>query len=205
MFLTTPGPGKRAYIYLGLLLILCFLTELFGFIVSHAFHVNANPLINIFILTNFPLIVLNYKDRIHWQSVDKIAYAIIAASVLFVLFNIVFVHGFFKVSTYSISVQAVGTIVVSLLYFYVLIQQLPTESITKLPMFWINTAMLIYHSGIFLIFLSADYLTTVLGDNFIVYLSIHHVIALIYYALLFYALRLIRSEYKSSPSPGQQK
>ena len=200
IFLTIPKPGKSNFLYVGLLLIVCLLTELISFIGAHALHTNMNWSINIFVLLNFPLILLIYKDRIHWQGIKKIAYAMIIAFALFELINMFLIQGIYAVNTYSVSITGVCVIVISLLYFYVLIQQLPTESITKLPMFWINTAMLIYWSGTFLFFLSADYLITVMKNNMITFLFIHHLVALIYYPMLAYSLWLVRLEAVASPA-----
>jgi hypothetical protein len=71
-------------------------------------------------------------------------------------------------------------------------------------MFWISTAMLIYHSGTFLMYLATDYLVQVLNNDMIAYWMIHHSIGLIYYSILWYALLLIRSEHRNAANMRQR-
>jgi hypothetical protein len=128
--------------------------------------------------------------------------------VLFGLINLFFVQGPYGHTSYTSSLRAVCLIVIALTYFYVLIQQLPTESITKLPMFWINTGILIYYSGTFFMNLTADYLINVLNNTLITYWMAYYFFGYVYYPMLWYALLLARAEHRkhthSAEVPGQR-
>lgn len=199
IFLTIPRPGKREFLELGLVLVLTFTIEVVSSIGIHIIHTNMNLAVNIYSILNLPLVVLLYRKQIHWTNRNSIAAFIIISFVLFTLINLFFIQLPFNFNSYSTALASVYILVISLTYFYVLIQQLPAESITKLPMFWINTAMLVNYSGTFFVYLTADYLITVLKNDLIDVLMIHHFIGLIFHSILWYALLLIRSENVEKP------
>jgi len=195
IYLTTPKPGRREYWPLGTLLVVQLLRDVISTVVYHTFHVNTNPIISTLNLPVFVMIVLLYKDKIHWAGAKKIATALIICYSIFGLINFIFIQGIFNANSYTWLIMNVSVIIISLTYFYVLIQQLPTESITRLPMFWINTGMLILYSGTFVTSLAADYLIRVLNNNMITTLYINYLLAMIFYALVWRALLLIRAEH----------
>ncbi len=53
----------------------------------------------------------------------------------------------------------------SLLYFYLLMSNLPTDEITHYPMFWIIAAFVFFFAGTFVLSLSVDYLIEVMKDD----------------------------------------
>lgn len=202
IFMTIPRSGKREFIEIGLILLASLATEVIAAIGAHVFHTNPNLVANIFNIVNLPLAVLLYKKRFHWKNIATISHSVIILFVLFGVLNLFLIQGVFNYNSYTTSLASICFVVISLLYFYVLVQQLPTESITKLPMFWINTAILIYYSGAFVIYLSRDYLVNVLKDNLIGYWLIHNSLGLLFYAMLWYGCWLIRSEYLPKKVPA---
>jgi len=60
-------------------------------------------------------------------------------------------------------------IVYAVLYFFFLIIDLPENSLHKLPMFWINSAILFFFSCTFILSLSINYILETLRDDFIFY------------------------------------
>lgn len=197
IFLILPRSGKQEFLELGLILVIALATEVVTTTGVLVFKANMNIVPNIWDIINFPLAVLFYRKRFHWEKKNRFATIIIIAFVFLTLINLIFIQGAFNYNGYSSAFASVCFIVISLTYFYVLIQQLPTESITKLPMFWINTAVLIFYSGTFLLFLTADYLIKVLNNNLVEFWMIHHYIGLIFYSILSYALLLVRAQHKN--------
>jgi len=193
IFLTIPKTGRREFAELGIILFLSLVTEFTGLLNLHFFHTNVNLVFNSFNLLNLPFAVLLYRHRIHWARRDLFSYSLITLFVLFSLINLFFIQGPFTFNSYTTSLASVCFIILSLIYFFVLIQQLPTESITKLPMFWINTAMLLYYSGTFFLYLSRAYLVNVLKDNQIVSWLIHNLLGLMLYGILSYGMLLVRA------------
>jgi hypothetical protein len=198
MFMAIPKPGRRQFIELGIILVISFLTDCIGAIGFHFLHHSTNLANNIFNIINLPIVVLFYRHRIHWRNKNVVAAVIIILFVSSGIVNLFFIQGPFSYNSYTPALASVCFIIISVTYFFVLIQQLPTESITKLPMFWINTAYLIYQSGTFFTYLATDYLINVLRDNLIAYWFIHNLMGLLFYPMLSYACLLIRSEYLQS-------
>ena len=194
IFMTIPKDGKREFAALGLLFLVSLLSDMIG-LAGIYLHLNTNLRINIYLLLNLPIIIWIYKRETYGTTANRVLYTIIALYLLFWFLNFFIFQGVHNINSYSSLTTSFCVMVISLWYFYVLIQRLPAESITKLPMFWINTAMLIYYSGTFFIYLSMDYLVNVLKDNLIAIWYIHHLLGLIFYSSLWYAMLLIRSEY----------
>ncbi|MEI9919238.1 MAG: hypothetical protein WDO14_10620 [Bacteroidota bacterium] len=189
-----PRPGKIAYLELGLILLVALLTEIAMLIIVDVLHQNPNFAANIYTTLTLPIGVLLYRHRSNWKNKNLIAGLIIVSFLIFALGNL-FINGLYHFNSYSETLSAVYFIVLAIAYFYLLIQELPTESITKLPMFWINAAVLIYNSGNFFIYLSGEYLITVLKDDMVDPWMFHNFFGLVFYSILWYAMLLIRSEY----------
>ena len=63
-------------------------------------------------------------------------------------------------------------------------KDLPTVEVFRLPIFWVNVAVLVYFSGNLFVFMLSDYLVTVLKDNLIVYWSFHNFLSIVKNILL---------------------
>ncbi len=77
-------------------------------------------------------------------------------------------------NSYSATLSSIVFIVLSVRYFYILMRDLPTAQIQRLPMFWINTAILTYFAGSLFLFAMRPYLINVLNDNQTIYWSFHN-------------------------------
>ena len=53
----------------------------------------------------------------------------------------------------------------ALAYFYYLIRKLPEENLLRFPMFWINSAIIFFFSGTFVLSLMVDYIVSVLKND----------------------------------------
>jgi hypothetical protein len=195
VFMTIPKQGRKDFLELGLIILLPSLTETIADIGYHFFQVPGNVVVNIYHILNLPLVALLYRKKIHWKNRNVVAYTLISLFLVFALVNFFFVQGIHTFNSFTSTLAAVTTIIISISYFYALIQQLPTQSITTLPMFWINSAMLIYRSGTFFVYLSADYLINVLQNKLIAYWFVTHSLGLVFYAMLCYSMYLIRQQY----------
>jgi hypothetical protein len=52
--------------------------------------------------------------------------------------------------------------------------ELPAQHIHHLPMFWFNSAFLIFNAGVFFLFAFTAYITTVLKNNLLIYWTFHN-------------------------------
>jgi hypothetical protein len=60
------------------------------------------------------------------------------------------------------------------IYFYRLMKDLPTMHLTRHPMFWFNSAFLIYGAGSLFLFAFLDYLINVLNNDLMIYWTFHN-------------------------------
>ena len=67
------------------------------------------------------------------------------------------------------TLRDVFMILCSLLYFYSLLQEMPTNDITRFPPFWMVSSILFYFSCTFILSLILDYLIKVMNDDLIGY------------------------------------
>ena len=97
------------------------------------------------------------------------------------------------------SVLGIIITIFALLHFFKLVRDLPSVSIFRVSMFWINGGMLIYFSGNLFLFAMADYLIYVLKDNMILYWSSHNFLGIVSYT--FFAIALWQARRNSLQSP----
>ena len=189
--------ARQLYIkLLGLSLILSVLGDL----VSRLIYLsgsNPNYGASAYYILVFPLISLIY---FHAVGKRKAAFFTIS-SVLFVLFaivNLLFIQKS-SINSYTLIVKSIIVIIYALYYFYWLLRELPTSQLQRLPMFWINSAYMIYFSGNLFLFVFTSYLVNVLNNNLLVYWTLHNVLGIIEGLMIIVALwmdlRNIKSPY----------
>jgi hypothetical protein len=192
-----PKSGKVQYAELGILLCLSFLAEIISLLVYFTFHGNPNQVGNIFNLLNLPIVILLYQRNVNWRDKYRVSFSLITLFIAFGLANLFFIQGSDAFNSYTNAVASVIFIVIAIIYFYLLILETPADSITDLPFFWISSAILMYYSGTFWIYLQADYLINVLKDNLIMTWLFHNSFGLIFYAILGYTMFVIRTEQRN--------
>lgn len=101
---------------------------------------------------------------IHSQGFRKV----IIFSVLF--YTLLYILAFltFPKSAHAIirSVRDLQIIIFCLGYFFYLLRELPQDDLMKFPMFWINTALLIFFSGTFVLSYFREYIVAMMSDRF---------------------------------------
>jgi len=194
VFLLNPKSGRREFLLLGLLLFITLCADLAGTIGGLIYRKNMNLVYNIAHLLIITLFLSYYKTKV--TSKTTIAFINIGMGV-FIAFGVVdlfFIPKELSLTTYTRQLGNILMILISIQYFYFLIKELPTESITGLPMFWINTAVLVYYSGTFVTYLTADYLVQVSNNNaFVNIWTIHNFLGAIYHGTIAFSLWMNRS------------
>jgi hypothetical protein len=126
------------------------------------------------------------------------------ATVFFILFgfsNLLFVQKEFFTS-YNKMLSSFIIISYAVMYFYRLMVDLPTIHVQRLPMFWFNSAFLIYHAGTVFLFAFTQYLVDVLKDNLITYWSFHNVLSVLQHLIILIGLGYDLRK-RSSPDRAQ--
>ncbi len=158
-----------------LLKILCFFTFISFFLDNLALYFPhyANDSNNVFRLVEFyTLSIIYYKAFVpRWNKVFFCTLGLLYA-VLFISESFLSTKN--QLNSYSITFTSLVFIVFSVRFFYVLMRDLPTAQIQRLPMFWVNTAVLTYFAGGLFVFAMRNYLVNSLNDNQTIYWSFHN-------------------------------
>lgn len=201
IFLLNPKAGRKEFFLLGLLLLITLVGESIGTTRAIFLGKNANIVYSVSFLLILPLFLMFYKSKMNSKQVGRVLDVAITAFLVFGIVNLFFIQGTANMNSYTNSVGTITLMAISIVYFYFLLKELPTETITKLPMFWVNTAVLIYYSGTFIQYLAADYLITVLKDDLINSWTLHNFLGILHYLMLAFALWVNRSNLLHNPTP----
>jgi hypothetical protein len=147
-------------------------------------NVNYGP--SVYYIISFPIISAIYYYAVNRKHKD----IFILASTLCILFgvvNVLFIQQR-DINSYTLIVQSIIVICYALYYFYWLIRELPTAQLHRLPMFWINSAYIIYFSGNLFLFVFTSYLVNVLNNDLLVYWTLHNVLGIIETLMIIVAL-----------------
>jgi hypothetical protein len=166
------------------------------FLIGTTFRVFVNASYPISLIISLGLYSIIYYDLLHKKNRGLF---VLAAGIftIFALVNLFFIQKTAP-NSYSYLLDSAIIIIYCLLYFYVLIQDLPSLYVHHLPMFWFNSALLIFHAGTFFLFSFHAYLVNVLKNNMLVYWSFHNMLSIIEHMIfligLYYDLRLLKSK-----------
>lgn len=157
------------------------------------FKMNNWPAGNIFLIVHFTLLFAAFDGQ---KSVPlKIFFS---ACVVFSLLDFFFIETPMKMNSYTAYVTGILLIVMALNYLYQLMNSLPVENITTLPLFWLAFATLVYYGGTLFIFLFNNYLTVHLPQIRSNLWIVHNVSNILKNVLFFAAIWI---NYKSKTSP----
>lgn len=84
----------------------------------------------------------------------------------------------------STTAEAITFIIYSLCTFYYMLQHPEQKNIFNIPLFWLNTAILLYFSGNLFLFLFGTYLEKHYHQTFVELWGIHAVMNIIFYILI---------------------
>ncbi len=134
----------------------------------------ANLSINLFSLIEFFILIYIFKNSIHLLSISKVVLAAVILAYLGLFSAEIFLNSKVELNSYSLTYTSLLFIVVCVRYFYLLMRDLPTDQIQRLPMFWISTGILTYFAGTLFLFAMRNYLITALHDNLNMYWTFHN-------------------------------
>ena len=111
------------------------------------------------------------------------------ASFLFTILNILFIQKQ-AINSYSYILLSTIIIVYAILYFFYLIRELPATHLQRLPMFWINSGYIIFHSGALLLYIFSSYLVNVLNNNLLIYWTFHNILGIVEVCIMLIAINV---------------
>lgn len=204
IFALTPKSGRKQFLLLWLALLFGFLSEATAAVGYFVFKANMNFAYNIAAVLVYPTLILFYRTQFKSKQIRSVLTVLVITFVALALINLFFIQGLQQVNSYTFSFRCFAFVVIALAYFNSLIRDLPTEAITKLPMFWINTGVLIFFAGTMFQFLLSDYMINVLKGNIVNTWTIKNFIGIAYYLIIAIGLWHNRSTYVKSSSAESQ-
>jgi len=93
-------------------------------------------------------------------------------------------------NSYTDAVASFFLIIYCILYLYRLLVELPVQQLHTVPMFWFNSAILLYQAGALFLFLFRPYLIEVLGNDMLIYWSFHNILNVVHQIILIIGLCL---------------
>lgn len=124
------------------------ITETIGFSMSKGYHLNNAWLYNIFII--FEAAYISYGLYVALKSFTKKA-ALICVIPMIAFLGIylfeIYHHGFLKFNSLSVNIYSIIFVIISLLYFHLLVKQKNPIILKINPQFWWVTAVLFYYFG----------------------------------------------------------
>lgn len=127
---------------------------------------NPNIVINLWIIYEFVIysivFLLLFKAN---RFLHSLVLWVLVIMFFLGLFNFFFLQGISSLNSYTRSTASIIMVIYSIVYFFLLIENLPTDKLTNLPLFWIVTAILLYFSGTFILNISIDYLLGKLNSD----------------------------------------
>jgi len=126
-------------------------------------------------LAEFILLIIIYRIAFDNPKVVRPFLILTLFYVLFFISNVIFLQQE-KINSYTYIFSSLIFIVLAVGFFYKLLKDLPTLQVYRLPMFWINVAVLVYFAGNLFVFTLSHYLVTVLNANLMVYWGFHNIL-----------------------------
>jgi len=133
-----------------LLLLLCaMLADAISYFLSRR-SISTNWIGNTYLLFQFNLFWI-----IYFNQLKKPRFLLLIALTFLIYFfvDITFFHSFFDFNTHANSIASLILVGIAVYYLYQLLNNLPAENITKMPMFWVSFAVLCYYGGTLVLFL----------------------------------------------------
>ncbi|MFA6276909.1 MAG: hypothetical protein WC622_09175 [Pedobacter sp.] len=170
--------------YLAIVVII----ETIGFSMSKGFHLNNAWLYNIFIV--FEAAYISYGLYVALKKLtDK---ALVICSIPIITFIITYIfevnnHGFLKFNSLTINVESVLFVIVSLIYFYLLIKCKDPIDLKTNAQFWWVSAVLFYYFGstiynLFIYFLYQDF-----PKSYVILIYVMLILNLLLYSIWIYS------------------
>ncbi len=139
--------------------------------------INPNYVGNTYRLVEFAILLTIYYHAFNNRKMLILFLSIGLLYISLFTMNLVFLQQE-KINSYTETFSALVFISLSVTLFYRLMKDLPTLQIHRLPMFWINTAVLIYFAGNLFVFILTNYLVSILKNDLAVYWTFHNLLSI---------------------------
>jgi len=181
--------SREPYIkLLGLLLGSWVLSLVGTFTLREVFGLNPNYSATVTMIVDLPLITLIYHRALN-KKVQFITVLVWVVYLAFGLANVLFLQQD-AINSYTMTLRSIVLIGYTLYFFYWLLRELPTTQLHLLPMFWINSAFIIYSSGNLFLYVFTSYLVHELKNDLTLMWLLHNALFIIEALMINFAVWL---------------
>lgn len=143
------------------------------------FKINPNFIISIYVILQFVLLSLIYRNVFTKTSYKKISVIAIAVFLIFAAYNLFVIQGVTGFNSNSFTISSVVFIAYSIAFFYRLMVELPVPQVQQLFIFWFNSAVFIYFGFNLFIFISINSLLPSQNDQLLFSWAFHNCINIV--------------------------
>ncbi len=129
------------------------------------YYKNINNVIgNLFVLFELGIFLYLFYSVLNRKSMRITIASLLSLYIIF--FLLITTHQISSLDSATQTIRDLIMIICAVMYFFHLMYDLPENSLTKSPMFWINSGILFFFSCTFILSLSINYLLDVQRDDF---------------------------------------
>jgi hypothetical protein len=152
-------------------------------VMAKVYHSNNLPLTHLLAVMEFIVLAMFYQ-RLLYKRKATLAFRLLPL-VFFMacVVNALFFQSIFTFNSYSRSLGALIIMLMAINYFAKITAAQSDQKVTVLPDFWFNTAIFLYFSGAFMLFVFSNFILGESRNNFDIIWNIHAAIVLMMYIL----------------------
>lgn len=172
--------------WLAICLLFSFLAEA-GAYILYNLGINPNITSNAYTLLSTFTISIFFYHAIQWKSLVK---SLIVVNILYLSFAIVnsFLIQKSTPNSYTFTFQSIIIIILSLVFFFKLLKELPTFQVQKDPLFWVVSGFLFSYAGKLVIQSVTHYLIHIANDNLVIVWTMHNILTIVGNMIIMYGV-----------------
>ncbi|WP_298425801.1 hypothetical protein [uncultured Kordia sp.] len=173
----------KPFITLSVLLVMASIISFMAYI-HYAKEENNMYLLHIYTILEYIGWTFFYYQLFESKIIKKVLVVLIILFVLFSIANTIFWQPLEINNSHSRSLEGFLLVCFAVTWLYKVFVDSAIKNIEKHPVFWINTAVLIYFSGNFVLFTAQDLLLEITLKEFIVAWTLHGFFLILHYLLI---------------------
>jgi hypothetical protein len=152
-------------------------------IIAKFYHSNNLPLLHVLTVLELYILVLFYRQLLFSRRVPLMFQLLPLIFLCACIVNAVFFQSIYTYNSYARSLEALIIMLLAINYFAKIAASPQGSKIYALPGFWFNTAVFLYFSGAFMLFIFSNFIVGVSRHNFNIIWNIHAALVLLMYVL----------------------
>jgi hypothetical protein len=175
--------------WLALMLLLSFTCDSLAVLLYRLIHFPTNFFGNLFTVLHVPVLSIFFYVVLKGNKLKIILIVINAIYLILSSSNFFFVQKL-SLNTYTTIAEKLIVMMLSIIYFYRLLNDLPADKIYEIGLFWIISAMFITESAKLVLFSFVTYLITAYKDDLVVLWVIHNSMSVVYNLIIAWGVHL---------------